>query len=121
MHIKTPKHPAKTLADSGMRVIHDSPFKSQGNRMFSGGSGKGEKILDDLAQLAGGAVSLAGGMAKQIKAEIRARVDEALLKMDCVPRAEFERLEAMVQKLRQEQEELKKSLQTPPAKPGKKK
>lgn len=89
--------------------------------MFSGGTGKGEKIFDDLAQLAGGAVSLAGGMAKQIKAEIRARVDEALLKMDCVPRAEFERLEAMVQKLRQEQEELKKSLSTPPAKPGKKK
>lgn len=78
--------------------------------MFSGKPGTGEKILDDLSQLAGGAVSLASGIARQVKDDIRARVDEVVLKMDFVPRSEFERLEAMVQKLRQEQEELKKSL-----------
>lgn len=74
--------------------------------MFSEGSGKREKILDDLSQLAGGAVSLASGLGRQIKQEIRARVDEVVLRMDLVPRSEFQRLEAMVQKLRDEQEKL---------------
>lgn len=75
--------------------------------MFSGGSGKRERILEDLSQLAGGAVSLASGLGRQIKTEIRSRVDEMILKMDFVPRSEFERLEAMVQKLREEQEKMK--------------
>jgi BMFP domain-containing protein YqiC len=74
--------------------------------MFSGPSGKGEKILDDLSQLAGGALSLASNLGRQIKQEIRTRVDEVILRMDFVPRSEFERLEAMVQKLRDEQEKL---------------
>ncbi|MCD8563283.1 MAG: accessory factor UbiK family protein [Alphaproteobacteria bacterium] len=92
--------------------------------MFSDGSGKREKILGDLSQLAGGAVSLASGIGRQIKQEIRTRVDEVILKMDFVPRSEFERLEALVQKLRLEQEkliaELDKSNSKPSAKTKKK-
>lgn len=75
--------------------------------MFSGNSGKRERILEDLSQLAGGAISLASGIGRQIKTEVRARVDEIILKMDFVPRSEFERLEAVVQKLREEQEKMK--------------
>lgn len=74
--------------------------------MFSDGPGKREKILDDLSQLAGGALSLASGLGRSIKQEIRARVDEMILRMDFVPRSEFERLEAQVKKLRDEQEKL---------------
>ncbi|MCD8497466.1 MAG: accessory factor UbiK family protein [Alphaproteobacteria bacterium] len=78
--------------------------------MFSGGPDKGAKILEDLSQLAGGVVSMASGLGRQIKEEIRARVDEVILKMDFVPRSEFERLEALVQKLRVEQEKMAEQL-----------
>lgn len=78
--------------------------------MFSDGPEKGKKILEDLSQLAGGALSMASGLGRQIKEEIRARVDEIILKMDFVPRSEFERLEAMVQKLRDEQEKMAAAL-----------
>lgn len=70
-----------------------------------------EKILDDLAQLAGGAVGVASGLSRQIKQEIRTRIDEVILRMDFVPRSEFERLEALCQKLRTEQEDLKKRIE----------
>lgn len=89
-----------------------------------------EKILDDLASLAGGAAGLASTMTRQIREEIRTRVDDIILRMDFVPRAEFERLEALCQKTRMEQEKLEKRLQalekpqktqkkTPPPKPAK--
>jgi BMFP domain-containing protein YqiC len=71
-----------------------------------------EKILDDAARLAGGAMGIVGSLRAQIKAEIKSRIDEMALKLDLVPRAEFERLEAMLQKLRMEQEEIKKNLKT---------
>lgn len=78
--------------------------------MFSDGPEKGKKILEDLGQLAGGVASMASGLGRQVKEEIRARVDEIILKMDFVPRSEFERLEAMVQKLRTEQEKMAEQL-----------
>lgn len=57
------------------------------------------KIFDDIARVAGGAVSIASGLSKQVKEEIRARVDEMALKLDLVPREDFERLEARVEAL----------------------
>lgn len=68
------------------------------------------KIIDDLARMAGGAVNILSGMQQQVREEIRSRVDEMLSRMDVVPREDFERLEAMVAKMRIKQEELEKRL-----------
>ncbi len=69
-----------------------------------------EKFLDDAARLAGGAMGVMNSMRDQIRNEIKSRMDEMALKFDLVPRAEFERLEAGLQKARLEQEALKKRL-----------
>lgn len=66
-----------------------------------------EKVLDNLAQFAGGTVSLASGIASNIRAEIKTRVDEAITRLDLVPREDFNRLEEMLQQSRIEQENLK--------------
>jgi BMFP domain-containing protein YqiC len=62
-----------------------------------------EKVLDDIARVAGGTISVVTGLSQQVKQEIRARVDELALKWDLVPREEFERLEAMLKEAREEQ------------------
>lgn len=69
---------------------------------------KREKIFDDIARVAGGSVSVLSGLQRQIREDVRSRIDELALKMDWVPRSEFERLEAMVVKARKEQETLEK-------------
>ncbi|MFN3701361.1 MAG: accessory factor UbiK family protein [Alphaproteobacteria bacterium] len=69
-----------------------------------------EKLLDDLARLAGGAAGTIGAMRGQMKDDLRARLDNIALRLDLVPRAEFERLEAMLAQSRIEQENLKKRL-----------
>lgn len=61
------------------------------------------RILDDIAGLAGGALSLAGSAKEQIREEIKARMEFALSKMDLVTREEFDRVEAMLKKAREEQ------------------
>lgn len=71
-----------------------------------------EKILDDMARMAGSAVGTLGNLSAQVKEEIRTRVDEAALRMDLVPRAEFERMEIMLQESRIKQEELLKRIET---------
>lgn len=77
------------------------------------------KIFDDLARMAGGAVNLFSGLQQQIREEIRSRVDEMLARLDVVPREDFERLEGMVAKLRQRQEELESRFGDKPATPQK--
>jgi BMFP domain-containing protein YqiC len=68
------------------------------------------RIFDDIARVAGGAVNIVSGMQQQIRDEIKARVEEMAAKMDLVPREDFEHVEAMVQKLRIEQEALIKRI-----------
>lgn len=70
-----------------------------------------EKMLDDIARLAGGAASVAGGLSKQIKEEIRSRIDDMANRMDLVPREDFEKLEAMLQEARLKQEDLLKRIE----------
>lgn len=66
--------------------------------------------MDDLAQLAGGAAGLVSGVQQQIRDNIKARMEEMAANMDLVPREEFDRLEAMLQKALAEQEALKQRL-----------
>ena len=58
-----------------------------------------EKILDDIAKMAGGTVSIFSGLSRQIKDEIRARVDDMAAKMDLVPREDFDVLQMRVDDL----------------------
>ncbi len=71
---------------------------------------KSSKIIDDLAQLAGGAAGLVSGVQQQIRDDIKTRMEEMAANMDLIPREEFERLEVMLQKALTEQEALKKRL-----------
>lgn len=66
------------------------------------------KLLDDIARVAGGAVSILSSLSSQMRADLRDRVDVMSERMDLVPREEVERMKAMLQKARLEQEELKK-------------
>ena len=70
-----------------------------------------EKVLDNIAQFAGGTVSIASGIAQNIRTEIKSRVEEVVTRLDLVPREDFDRLEAMLQQSRLEQEELKTRLE----------
>ena len=69
-----------------------------------------ERILDDVARVAGGTVSVLSGLQKQRKEEIRTHIEDAAAKLDLVPREDFERLEAMIGQAREEQEKQKKKI-----------
>lgn len=56
-----------------------------------------EKILDDLARIAGGAATLLGEAGKQANENFRNRVDNFAQGLDLVPRADLERLEIMLE------------------------
>ncbi|MGB4106272.1 MAG: accessory factor UbiK family protein [Alphaproteobacteria bacterium] len=75
-----------------------------------------EKILDDVARVAGGAISAFGTIRRQVKDEVRARIDELAQRLDLVPREDFERVELMMFKAREEQANLAKRLEALEAK-----
>lgn len=64
------------------------------------------KLLDGLARTAGTFT----GLGEQVKQLVRERLDEIVQKMDLVPRAEFERVEAIALRARERQEQLEKRL-----------
>jgi BMFP domain-containing protein YqiC len=62
------------------------------------------RLLDDLAGMAGGAVSALVGLRDELEAVVRSRVDEALRKLDVVRRDEFEAIAALAATAREAQE-----------------
>ncbi len=64
------------------------------------------RLLDDLARLAGGAVGVAAGMRGEIEARLREQFEKILSQMDLVGREEFEAVKAVAAKARAEQEDL---------------
>ena len=62
------------------------------------------RLLDDLAGVAGGAISALAGLRDEAEAMVRARVDETLRRLDLVRREEFDAVAAMVAKARDAQE-----------------
>lgn len=71
---------------------------------------KSNKIFDDIAQLAGSAAGLMNDLRQQMKEDVKSRVDELATKMDLVPREDLERVEALLEKTRKDQETLEKRL-----------
>ena len=79
-----------------------------------------EKILDDVARVAGGAVSAFTSLRRQVKDEVRARIDELAQRLDLVPREDFERVELMMFKAREEQARIAERLAALEAQLGRK-
>ena len=65
------------------------------------------KLLDDLARVASGALGVAAGMRDEVESAMRQRFARVLGDMDLVTRDEFEAVKAMAAKARSEQEALK--------------
>ena len=70
-----------------------------------------DRLLDDIAKMAGGAASALGNIQNQIKEDVKTRVDEIAMRMDLVPREDFERVEAMLKEYRTKQDELLKRIE----------
>ena len=83
------------------------------------------RLFDDIAKVAGGAAGLLASVRQQVAEEIKARIDDVADRADLVPRAELERVEAMVKALQKRVEALegkKAPAKAPPAaKPAAKK
>lgn len=62
------------------------------------------RLLDDLAGLAGGAVSALSGLRDEVESIIRARIDETLRRLDLVRREEFDAVAEMAARARAGQE-----------------
>jgi BMFP domain-containing protein YqiC len=66
------------------------------------------KIFDDLAGVAGGAISVLAGLREELTALVRARVDEAMRRLDLVQREEFEAMAELARRAKAELEALER-------------
>lgn len=64
------------------------------------------RIFDDLAKVAGGAVTTLAGVKAEIDGLVRQRIERLLAGADLVPRDEFDAVKAIAAKARAEQEKL---------------
>jgi BMFP domain-containing protein YqiC len=64
------------------------------------------RLFDDLARMANGAINTLSGVREEIENRLRERVERWLAEMDMVPREEFEAIKEVAQKARAEQEDL---------------
>ena len=64
------------------------------------------RLFDDLARLAGGAMGAAAGLRAEFEGLMRQQLDRLLAGMDLVRREEFDAVQAMAAKARTEQEAL---------------
>ena len=62
------------------------------------------RFFDDLAGVAGGAISALTGLRQELEAIVRARIDEALRALDLIRREEFDAMGDMAARARDGQE-----------------
>ena len=62
------------------------------------------KFFDDLAGLAGGAISALGGLRQETESMIRSWIDDAIRRLDLVRREEFDAIQQMAASAREGQE-----------------
>jgi len=65
------------------------------------------KFFDDLAGVAGGAMSAFAGLREELGAMVRARVDEAVRRLDLVKREEFDAFAELARRAKAEVETLR--------------
>jgi BMFP domain-containing protein YqiC len=68
------------------------------------------RVLDDIAKMAGGAASVMTGVKDEIEALARARLERLIDSLNLVTREEFEAVRAIALKARAEQERLAERL-----------
>jgi BMFP domain-containing protein YqiC len=68
------------------------------------------RLLDDLARVAGGAFGAISGVRGEVEARLKHQFERILSEMDVVSREEFEAVKAMAAKARAEQEALEKRI-----------
>jgi len=64
------------------------------------------KFFDDLAGVAGGALSALAGLREELLATVRARVDETVRRLDLVKREEFDAVAELAQRAKSQVEAL---------------
>ena len=64
------------------------------------------RLFDDLAKVASGALGALGGLRGEVEAQIRQQMERVLSQMDVVGREEFEAMRELAVKARLEQEAL---------------
>ncbi|WP_029007984.1 accessory factor UbiK family protein [Azospirillum halopraeferens] len=64
------------------------------------------KLLDDLARVAGGALGALSGLREEAEAQMRQQFERILSRMDVVSREEFDAVRAVAARAREEQEAL---------------
>ncbi|WP_207461103.1 accessory factor UbiK family protein [Azospirillum sp. SYSU D00513] len=64
------------------------------------------RILDDLARVAGGAFGALSSLREEAEAQMRQQLERVLSRMDVVSREEYEAVSSMAAKAREEQETL---------------
>ena len=62
------------------------------------------RLLDDLARVASGALGVAAGMRAEVEARLREQFERVLSQLDLVTREEFDAVKAMAVKAREEQD-----------------
>lgn len=62
------------------------------------------RIFDDLAGVAGGAISALAGLREEAEAMVKARVDEAIRRLDLIRRDEFDAISELAANARAGQE-----------------
>lgn len=70
------------------------------------------RIFDDAAKLAGGAIGTLLGVRQEIEGLVRQQVERILSRFDLVTRDEFDAVKEMAARARAEQEELAQRLET---------
>ena len=68
------------------------------------------RVLDDMARVASGAMGVASSMREEVEARMRAQFDRLLGEMDLVTRDEFEAVQALAARAREVQEEMAERL-----------
>jgi len=69
------------------------------------------RLFDDLAKVAGGAVTTLAGVKAEIDGLVRQRIERLLAGADVVPRDEFDAVKAMAAKARAAQDALERRIQ----------
>ena len=69
------------------------------------------KFFDDLAGVAGGAISAFAGLKEELSSLVKARVEETIRRLDLVRRDEFEAMSELARRAREKAESLEKRLE----------
>lgn len=64
------------------------------------------RLFDDLAKVAGGALSALGSLKQEIESVVRERIERYMAEANVVPRAEFDAIKDVAATARLEQEKL---------------